>query len=431
MASTMKVEIIQRETIKPSSPTPPNLKIHKISLLDQVLVTNYVPIVLFYAANGEHITDRILNQRSQLLKQSLSEALTQYYPLAGRIKDHLSIECNDEGAEFVEARINCSLSDHLRNPDIQQFEGLIPAKFTTPVTTESSLVLVQANYFQCGGVAMAFCLSHKIVDGVTYFTFINKWASIVRGSDDGTLPDLTIASSLFPPQDSQIPAFEFPPIKQCVRRRFIFTPSSIAALKAKIAGEGVENPTTIEVVGAHIWKCIITAARSLGRESGVYICGQSVDMRRRFSPPISETSVGNLLAPLATVAELEGDEEIDLHSLVLKLRRVANEFKVKKGENIFAELNEEMMSLVREKNAHSFFLTISCEMPVYEADFGWGKPIWFTNVMASVSNFVTLNNTSEGDGSVEVILVLVEEEMAVLEGNEELLEFATFSPSIV
>ncbi|KAH1121473.1 hypothetical protein J1N35_004633 [Gossypium stocksii] len=44
------------------------------------------------------------SRRSQLLKESLSETFTLFYTLAGKIKGHLSIDCNDEGAYYVEAR---------------------------------------------------------------------------------------------------------------------------------------------------------------------------------------------------------------------------------------------------------------------------------------------------------------------------------------
>ncbi|XP_038717186.1 uncharacterized protein LOC120010459 [Tripterygium wilfordii] len=40
---------------------------------------------------------KFLSQRSLVLKQSLSETLTRYYPLAGKIKDDRSIDCNDDG----------------------------------------------------------------------------------------------------------------------------------------------------------------------------------------------------------------------------------------------------------------------------------------------------------------------------------------------
>ena len=80
MAEEFKVEIIKRETIKPSSPTPSHLKTYKLSLLDQLTPVVYVNIVFFYPKN--EIT---FEQKSHQLKKSLSKSLTRFYALAGRI----------------------------------------------------------------------------------------------------------------------------------------------------------------------------------------------------------------------------------------------------------------------------------------------------------------------------------------------------------
>ncbi|KAI8017421.1 Stemmadenine O-acetyltransferase [Camellia lanceoleosa] len=49
-------------------------------------------------------------KRSNQLKKSLADVLTKFYPLAGRVKENLYIECNDEGVLYLEAQFNCQLS---------------------------------------------------------------------------------------------------------------------------------------------------------------------------------------------------------------------------------------------------------------------------------------------------------------------------------
>ncbi|EXB31002.1 Salutaridinol 7-O-acetyltransferase [Morus notabilis] len=56
-------------------------------------------------------------ENSNSLQKSLSKTLVHFYPFAGQLKDNTCIECNDEGACFVEAWINCQLSDFLKEPD--------------------------------------------------------------------------------------------------------------------------------------------------------------------------------------------------------------------------------------------------------------------------------------------------------------------------
>ena len=93
----INVEIINKQTIKPSSPTPIHLKNYELSLLDQLAPVCYGPLLFFYSINDQikHRKLTSVSERFQLLKRSLSEILTRFYPLAGRIKDtNASIECN-------------------------------------------------------------------------------------------------------------------------------------------------------------------------------------------------------------------------------------------------------------------------------------------------------------------------------------------------
>ncbi|KAK7849094.1 deacetylvindoline o-acetyltransferase [Quercus suber] len=69
-----------------------------------------------------------------------------------------------------------------------------------------------------------------------------------------------------------------------------------------------------------------------------------------------------------------------------------------------------------------------CKFPLYETDFGWGKPAWMTSINKLVSNAISLQDTT--DGAVEVLMTLDEEEMSIFERHEELLEFVSVNPSI-
>ena len=51
-----------------------------------------------------------------------------HYPLAGKIKDDLCIDCNDEGAYFVDAQVNVCLSEFLSQPDLQLLHKFLPCE---------------------------------------------------------------------------------------------------------------------------------------------------------------------------------------------------------------------------------------------------------------------------------------------------------------
>lgn len=168
MATQMKVEIIQRQRIKPSSSTPHHLRSFELSFFDQMAITIYTPLLLFYPN-----TTSSMVESCEHLVDSLAKTLTHFYPLGGRIKGNTVVECNDDGAEFVKARVNCYLSDILENQEVEILEQFLPAEILSKEAGTGPLLLVQVNLFECGGMAIGFSISHKIADASTLSTFIN------------------------------------------------------------------------------------------------------------------------------------------------------------------------------------------------------------------------------------------------------------------
>jgi shikimate O-hydroxycinnamoyltransferase len=102
----MKVEILSRKLIKPATPTPPHLSSLKASSIDQLQPPIHGAFILYYHTNGDEN-----GERSKRLEQSLSEILTLFYPIVGRyIKDMQMFDCNDEGVEYVEAKVSGQLA---------------------------------------------------------------------------------------------------------------------------------------------------------------------------------------------------------------------------------------------------------------------------------------------------------------------------------
>ena len=66
-----------------------------------------------------------------------------------------------------------------------------------------------------------------------------------------------------------------------------------------------------------------------------------------------------------------------------------------------------------------------CRCSLYQADFGWGKPMRLSPLGAGSKNITCLNDTREGEG-IEAFVTLEEQEMVVFEGDEELLHFFSF-----
>ena len=199
----MEVQIISKQNVKPSSPRPSPLRNFKLSLLDQLVTVPYAPILLFYPMNKKASTSYLdVPKRLELLKKSISETLTHFYPLAGKIKDELSIDCNDEGAYYVEAQVNCHLSEFLRQPDLLLVHQFFPCELPPKAVTD--VANFQVNVFECGGIAIGICISHRIVDGAALSTFLKAWSATARGSKEAIIYPEFVSSSLFPANDLRL-----------------------------------------------------------------------------------------------------------------------------------------------------------------------------------------------------------------------------------
>ncbi|GMI91392.1 hypothetical protein like AT3G26040 [Hibiscus trionum] len=435
----MDVEIISTQLIKPSSPTPQHLKIFKLSLLDQLIPAPYAPIILFYPTDH----DEIVPNRVELLKKSLPDTLTRFYPLAGRIKDDLSIVCSDEGAYFVEARVNCRLDEFLQQPDLLALPKLLPCDVNSKEPTAGTYVTnIQVNMFRCGCIAVGVCISHKILDGAALSTFLKAWSAVARGCKEAINPNI-ISTSLFPAADGLWLRDSSLVMWGClfkkgksVTRRIVFGASSIAALKARATVSG-KCPTRVEAVSAFLWKCTMAASKEKKGFHSASLLTHLVNLRRRMAHDM-ENSTGNLL--WIASAKTKGEKMPDLADLVGHVRKAISRVDgdlIKQlrdedeGKSLISEMIRDIGDDASKDGLEHFGFSSWCKLGFYEADFGWGKPVWVSSFGMENSvfmNLIVLADTPAGDG-IEAWVTLDEQHTAILERNEELLQLAVFDPS--
>ncbi|VVA35324.1 PREDICTED: BAHD acyltransferase [Prunus dulcis] len=448
MATEIKVEIIQRQTVKPSSPTPHHLRNYKLSILDQMAHQTYIPILLFYPNAADATSNNVMatNERCQYLMQSLAKTLTHFYPLAGRIKGDAAIECNDDGAEFVEARVKCSLSEIFEHPDAEMLRQFLPVEPESREAGTGTLLRVQVNLFECGGMSIGFSISHKFGDATTLSTFINCWTAAAHDQSNMLMLPKFGAASLFSPlnftNSEPQPSVEVDKEK-FITRRFVFDASKIAALQSKVTSSVVPKPTRVEAVSALIWKCKIEASsRSSSNMSGTSLIRPSVfchtvNMRKMAVPPLPENLVGNLVDYSTTNYSHSGENTtvIDLKGLVAKIRGGLEERKELSAAGVVFDSNEAWkkvilyINLMKNDDIDKFMCSSWCRFPFYEADFGWGKPSWVSYVAVGLNN-VTVLMDKRDDNGIEAWVTLNQENMALFESNKELLEYASLNPRV-
>ncbi|CAA7017276.1 unnamed protein product [Microthlaspi erraticum] len=437
------METMMVETIKPSSATPQSLRTLHLSMLDYGIHPNYTLACFFYKRDPSISRD----QTTLKLKTSLSETLTKFYPFAGRIKG-VTVECNDEGAIFVEATLNkCTLSDFLKSPDaktIQKYllpldliDNLCQAAVTWP------LLLVKATYLQCRGMTIGICMSHRLADAVSLSTFVRDWAATARGESHAVVEPEFAGVKLYPPANL---AFKFPEIQTgkrlSVTKRFVFSRLNIEELrkKATIRQQILPRPTRVESVTALLWRCVVaSSSKTTTTTTCTKILGQPANLRNKIPSLLSQNLIGNIIYSTMT---FNRKNEIDIQETVKELRERAEELTrlIQEGGDdqsataLGSKLLDKMLAvfskLSDDPDGHKLHAVSSwCKLPFYETDFGTGPPVWVFGSVAPIADFVTVaflldSNDLQG---IEAWVTLAEEDMALFQQNPELLAFA--SPS--
>ncbi|KAL3844068.1 hypothetical protein ACJIZ3_001471 [Penstemon smallii] len=456
-SSQLEIEIISEENIKPASPTPDHLKTYEVSIIDQLLPNIYVPFIYFYPNNiNNHQDVNLIPNRRQLLKQSLSETLTRFYPLAGKVKDSRHIDCNDDGAYYVEAKSSNLLSDFLKQPDDNKsINNLLPFDPNNSIElfSKTYVVMIQVTVFGCGGIAIGLYTSHKIIDGYSHATFLKAWAAAARGCSENNIQPSFISPSIFPsiptlPADATM--LFFPPFSRKNKRaRFVFRESSITTLKKKAAAS-----SRVMAVTGLIWKCAMAASsKACSKDSNCdniprsSVLSMAVNIRERSLPPMPPYTMGNIILNTALVSSsaaqysITAIDDLRLNSIIQRLKNsidfINSDFiekiQGKEGSVKVVELLNETKLFHSKENTDYIMVNSTCNGGIYEADFGWGGPIWVsvgrTDTDASLlTNVIVLMDTRSRKG-IEAWVTLREEEMAFLERDPELLAYASLNPS--
>ncbi|KAJ8899726.1 hypothetical protein K2173_019425 [Erythroxylum novogranatense] len=428
-----EVQIISQTMVKPSSPTPNQLRHLQLSSLDQIMVRIYSPWLVFYP-NSPSISNA---ERCERLRKSLSETLTLFYPLAGRLGEHSYVDCNDKGVPFVEAEAEGTILDILQNPICNNLNKFIPFK----IEEDSDLCsFVQVTYFECGGMVIGVGLSHKIADGSSAVTFLNSWAAIARGERNNVLVPKFEAAKYFPPIDISDfdPCFEV--VKdntKIVSKRFVFDATSIKKLRGKYTenccnatGNMIKHLTRVEVLTAFICSRFMAATQIKADNSDTfYMVKHALDFRRRMDPPLSAQHIGNLIfEPVVAETQIDTEDKY-CYGVINQMRRAVMSVdtehvkKFQEGDE-HLKLMKDRAERQRYKKAVSLNFTSWCWFPAYETDFGWGKPEWIGTACWPYQNMFIFYDTKE-EGGIEINVILEKEDMAKFEKDHELAAFLT------
>ncbi|KAM3270455.1 acyltransferase Pun1 [Capsicum chacoense] len=417
-----------RKLIKPSSPTPLTQKWHKFSLIEQAQTHSYAPLGHFYSKSQLGELSNQPTKISKLLENSLAKNLASYYPYAGTMKDNATIDCNDKGVEFLNVHIDAPMSEVLNHQDCHVKDLIFPPGVAWENDSDYGLAVIQLTHFDCGGIAISTCFSHKIGDACNALQFSIDWATLTRDPNAKTTPPYYISDTIFPsPPSGPLDSPVVPSILDgCTQKRFVFFSSKVSALRSFVSGESqVKNPTTTEILSALIFKCV---AKAVTTNSGSFVPSkliQYADLREMISPKLPPNSVGNVLSHFST--HISNEADMNLPQIVSLMRNEKQLFRIRDNikENAWAlEILELAKGLPPQKKEFDEYTCSSlCKFPFYDVDFGWGKPMAATVATGPYNKLFNLMNYR--DDGIEAFVMLDEQDMSVFERDEEFLEFAS------
>ncbi|XP_047338962.1 vinorine synthase-like [Impatiens glandulifera] len=289
------------------------------------------------------------------------------------------------GVRYLEAKVDSMIMDVIECHETEMVDPLIPILMGNG-EEEDEIFAIQVNYFNCGGIAIGTYVPHKIADGVSFFSFMTSWATICRQHDNtiNTLKPSFPSSSLFPPKEKHDYNPQSEDCKETlVTRRFVFDASKISSMRAKAKIDHDHPiPTRVEVVSTFIWKYA-----TVDKPDKPYITFQAVNLRSRMVPPLSEHAIGNLVVLAYAYCSYEDSNDLTVMGRKVRegIRRIDDEY-------------------IRRIQGDEGF-------PVYNVDFGMGKPVWASLGSLINKNGAILLDSKCGEG-IEAWVTMNEQDMA-------------------
>ncbi|XP_061364408.1 spermidine hydroxycinnamoyl transferase-like [Gastrolobium bilobum] len=430
------VTITASYTIIPNHSTPNG----RLWLCDNDHVGSPSHTATIYVYKAKHNHEVIERMRT-----SLSQILMHYYPVAGRLSwteecGRLELDCNAKGVILLEAETTKTLNEYGDFSPTYPIKDLIPTVDYTQPIEELPLLLVQLTTFHGDqSLAIGVAISHILCDGVAAIQFINSWAKLARGDTlaPHDMPFLERTVLKFP-HPTLAQRFDHPELKpqplilgtsdfineqkkKTTASSLKLTSEEVEKLKKKANDQSLKDGTKpysrYEAVAAHIWRCA-SKARELD-ENQPTLVRTIADIRTRLNPPLPRNYFGNGLTRTVTTTCYVG--EIISSPLSYAAKKIRESLDLLTNEYIRSQLDvifdQEKLNFLRgfflgqgERMIAPFFgnpnlLIVSwMSMPVYEADFGWGRAVHFGVGFLAPDDRVWIVQSPEGDGSVIVFM---------------------------
>ncbi|KAH1128737.1 hypothetical protein J1N35_000115 [Gossypium stocksii] len=383
------------------------------------------------------------------LKRSLSLTLVHYLPLAGNLNwppnepkpiilytpnDGVSLTVAHSDADF-----NILSSDGVY--DAAELHPLKPDLVTSDVS--ASAIALQVTLFPNKGFCIGITAHHAVLDGQTTTMFIKSWAYICKqGNDENSPlpPELTpvfdksilkgpdgldmlylnqwLASSWLDSDTSKkslkiTTSAGGGAASDLVRATFEITREDLKKLRervlSKLSDSGKEvHLSTFVLSFAYVATCMVKARGGDGDRKVLF--SFIADCRPRLNPPVSQNYSGNCSRPKLEVAKAR--DFLDENGFVFAVQKASGMVKalterwVLEGMEKIIPYFSDLLKEAFESNLQIISVAGSPRFGVYGTDFGWGKPHKVVIVSIDKNGAISMAESRDGSGGVEIGLAL-------------------------
>lgn len=455
-AAATHVTLLSKSTISPSE---------KSSLPDLKLSVSDLPMLsVHYIQKGCLFTHPPfpISQLISLLKINLSHTLTRFPPLAGRFvtdsDGYVYINCNDDGVDFVHATAtHICIRDVIGSIDVPHcVNEFFPLDRTVSYRGHFIPLLAVQVTELADGVFIGCAVNHSVTDGTSFWNFFNTFAEVSRGvkrivrQPDFTRDSVLISSSILKlPADGPKVTFDGDaPLRE---RIFSFSWESIQRLKVKTNNQKLNFDAEINIVKsmekqsndhlkiktesaeissfqslcALLWRAVTRARKFPSSKMTTF--RMAVNCRHRLQPKLNPLYFGNAIQSIPTYVSAGDVLSHDLRWCAEQLNK-----NVKAHDDVmvrkFVGDWEKDPRCFPLGNFDGAMLTMgsSPRFPMYENDFGWGRPVAVRSGRANkFDGKISAFPGRKGGGSVDLEVILSPETMEGLESDTEFMQYVT------
>ncbi|KAL8495457.1 hypothetical protein ACS0TY_019557 [Phlomoides rotata] len=373
------------------------------------------------------------------LKNSLSETLLQYLPLAGNLLypldsgfpelrylpgDSVTVTFSESSGTF-----DFSFMTGNQPRPADDFHDFVPNLPEPKIDSHSGFKLVpvlaiQVTLFPETGISVAVTNHHVVGDASSIVRFIKAWSSASKlgHSAENVIPPFYDRSVIIDPSGrransfwNHTKAFKFGSLRTLpsyfptnrVRSTLVLQKQNIESLKDLVLAKtpGSIHLSSFTVTIAYVWSCFARSAEESGEEideNDPEYFGFAVDARSRLDPPAPAAYFGNCIA--FVVAE-STHGRINAEDGFIAAAEIIGDLIRKKvnKEELLRDADEWFVKYGPLFGKRLYGVSGSPKFDLYDTDFGWGNPIKYEAISIDGELYsISLCKSREFEGGLEI-----------------------------